>query len=122
MFADGTWQARLTANTANDGDPSWQPLPYGTQLSIKAPSSVRAGTKAKITGTLSSTPIGTVCTSLQQVTLTKGSATIGPKTTDASGAYRFRTKITKKTKVQVTYGGTAACNPSTSVKKTIKVT
>ncbi len=90
-----------------------------TSLSIKAPSSVPAGTKVKIHGTLSSSNLS--CEPTQPVMLHKGSSTIGPKLTSSSGAYSFATKIAKKTKVQVTYAGTASCGASSSPKKTIKV-
>ena len=94
--------------------------PSATSLSINAPTKVPGGSKAKITGTLSSSD--PACRNAQQVMLEKGSSTIGPKTTDASGAYEFKTKITKKTKVRVTYAGTPSCNPSASAEKTIRVT
>jgi alpha-tubulin suppressor-like RCC1 family protein len=96
------------------------PGPESTALSINAPRSVPSGSKATISGTLSSTDAS--CTNAQQVTLHKGSTRIGPKPTDATGAYSFKTKITKKTVVQVTYPGNASCGPSASPKKTIRVT
>lgn len=93
---------------------------WDTSLSIKAPAKVAGGSKAKITGVLSSADA--VCTASQEVFLKKGTATIGPKLTDGSGAYKFVTKITKKTVVKVTFAGTTWCDPSASEKKTIKVT
>jgi len=92
--------------------------PSATSLSINAPSSVPSGSRAKITGTLSSADAA--CTDTKQVTLRAGTATT-TKTTSATGAYTFKTKITEKTTVQVRFAGTASCGPSTSAKMTIKV-
>jgi alpha-tubulin suppressor-like RCC1 family protein len=91
-----------------------------TALSVKAPSSVPKGTKAKITGKLSSG--NPVCVPSQQVTLKEGSSTAGTATTGAAGGYTFTLKITKKTAVQVIYPGNLSCGPSKSAKKTITVT
>ena len=95
------------------------PGPESTALSINAPPKVPSGTKARITGTLSSSDAA--CTSSQQVTLKKGTSAAGTATTGATGAYKFSLKITKKTVVQVTYPGNASCGPSASVKKVVKV-
>jgi uncharacterized delta-60 repeat protein len=91
-----------------------------TWLSIKAPTSVMAGSKARITGRLSSAD--PACATGRDVYLKKGGVTLGPKMTDDSGRYSFRSAITVKAVVQVTFAGTAGCSPSASAKKTIGVT
>jgi len=118
-----TFFVRAKVDTNQDPTPASRTWTIDTRpattLSISAPSKVSAGSRATISGTLSSADAA--CTNAQQVTLKNGSATAGTATTSATGAYRFKAKITKKTSVQVAYAGTASCAPSASVKKTIKV-
>ena len=99
---------------------SWIDGSSATALSINAPSSVHRGSRATITGALSSAD--PACVNAQQVTLVKVNTTIGPKLTAATGAYKFETRISKQPVVQVTYAGTDSCAPSESAKKTIRVT
>ena len=86
---------------------------------VKAPRTVAVGSRARITGKLTSADAG--CVASQKVKLKKGAVTIATKTTSATGSYRFRVKIKRKTVVQVVYPGNIECGASKSVKKTIRV-
>jgi uncharacterized delta-60 repeat protein len=90
-----------------------------TSLSITAPSKVKSGAKATITGGLSSA--APYCLKAQQVMLMRGTQPIGYKTTSATGTYKFTTKVTKKIVVQVVFPETPACSASESAKATIRV-
>jgi len=93
--------------------------PPSTSLAIKAPRTVAAGSRARITGSLKSADAG--CVASQKVKLKKGAATVATKTTSATGTYKFRVKIKRKTAVQVLYPGSPECGASKSSKKTIRV-
>jgi len=61
------------------------------------------------------------CRGPERVVLKKGGSTIGPISTDSTGAYRFTTVIAERTVVQVVFSGGASCDPAVSKMKTINV-
>jgi tripartite motif-containing protein 71 len=94
--------------------------PATTMLSVKAPRKVSAGTKAVITGALTSGEH--TCVGTQTVTLRKGDTSLATAKTSATGTFRFALKVRHKVTVHVTYDGSVDCGPADSAPKTITVT
>jgi len=91
-----------------------------TSLTIGAPKTVTAGTKAKIRGQLSSAAAS--CEDAQVLNLVKGTTVLKSQATSAGGAYAFTLRIKKGTTIHVEFADTPACSASTSKNKTINVT
>jgi hypothetical protein len=90
-----------------------------TTLTIRAPKSVTAGSKARIKGALTS--VTTPCLSHRTVTLIKGEKSAKTQQTTADGSYAFTLTIKKRTTVHVEFAGNSACSPSASVNRTIRI-
>lgn len=92
--------------------------PASTALSIKAPKSVSRGSKASITGALTSTDA--TCLNTQDVELKIGATSVATRATSAAGAFRFALKITHRTAVHVEFAGSLGCGASQSMTKTVR--
>jgi hypothetical protein len=90
-----------------------------TSITIHAPKSVTAGSKAKIRGALTSAT--TSCESGRTVTLVKGASAVKTQQTTVAGAYSFKLTIKKLATVHVEFAGNPACAASASKNKTIRL-
>lgn len=119
-----TFSVKATDASLNVGAAATRTWSIGkvpTSLTINAPAKAKHGTRVTVSGVLSSTD--PTCMNAQKVTLKAGTATLGPRTTSATGAYSFSVYIGTSNKgVAAKYAGTTKCAASSSPRLIITST